>query len=138
MTTTWSGCSTTSPASRSARAWPGRPGSARRPRSRSRAEGIGMGTDDLSQALADRLAVTDVVVRWFELVDAKAWDRMHEVLTDDTTARWTPEVLVQGRDRIVAATRHMIRSEEHTSELQSLAYLVCRLLLEKKKTNAIS
>src|SRR3989441_8441893 len=28
-----------------------------------------------------------------------------------------------------------LRSEEHTSELQSLAYLVCRLLLEKKKTN---
>src|SRR2546425_6166703 len=27
------------------------------------------------------------------------------------------------------------RSEEHTSELQSLAYLVCRLLLEKKKLN---
>src|SRR5205823_7435856 len=29
------------------------------------------------------------------------------------------------------------RSEEHTSELQSLAYLVCRLLLEKKKTSKI-
>src|SRR5687767_15453320 len=29
--------------------------------------------------------------------------------------------------------RHLPRSEEHTSELQSLAYLVCRLLLEKKK-----
>src|SRR2546425_561714 len=28
-----------------------------------------------------------------------------------------------------------VRSEEHTSELQSLAYLVCRLLLEKKKKN---
>src|SRR5205823_10985935 len=28
-----------------------------------------------------------------------------------------------------------LRSEEHTSELQSLAYLVCRLLLEKKKEN---
>src|SRR2546425_8858229 len=28
---------------------------------------------------------------------------------------------------------HLLRSEEHTSELQSLAYLVCRLLLEKKK-----
>src|SRR2546425_1405515 len=27
----------------------------------------------------------------------------------------------------------VVRSEEHTSELQSLAYLVCRLLLEKKK-----
>src|SRR3989441_8477530 len=30
--------------------------------------------------------------------------------------------------------RGLKRSEEHTSELQSLAYLVCRLLLEKKKT----
>src|SRR5205823_12294784 len=29
-----------------------------------------------------------------------------------------------------------VRSEEHTSELQSLAYLVCRLLLEKKKKNS--
>src|SRR2546425_12067185 len=29
-----------------------------------------------------------------------------------------------------------LRSEEHTSELQSLAYLVCRLLLEKKKIKA--
>src|SRR2546425_6262303 len=37
----------------------------------------------------------------------------------------------------VFALRHgdevAARSEEHTSELQSLAYLVCRLLLEKKK-----
>src|SRR2546423_2209904 len=32
-------------------------------------------------------------------------------------------------DLVLTATR----SEEHTSELQSLAYLVCRLLLEKKK-----
>src|SRR2546425_6402311 len=30
-------------------------------------------------------------------------------------------------------TTNTVRSEEHTSELQSLAYLVCRLLLEKKK-----
>src|SRR2546423_5931427 len=30
-----------------------------------------------------------------------------------------------------------VRSEEHTSELQSLAYLVCRLLLEKKKKNSV-
>src|SRR5687767_15741939 len=32
---------------------------------------------------------------------------------------------------------HADRSEEHTSELQSLAYLVCRLLLEKKKRQCI-
>src|SRR3712207_7179465 len=30
-----------------------------------------------------------------------------------------------------------LRSEEHTSELQSRQYLVCRLLLEKKKKNSI-
>src|SRR2546425_7416653 len=32
-----------------------------------------------------------------------------------------------------SSSDHFHRSEEHTSELQSLAYLVCRLLLEKKK-----
>src|SRR5687767_15603500 len=35
--------------------------------------------------------------------------------------------------RLPAAEMRRFRSEEHTSELQSLAYLVCRLLLEKKK-----
>src|SRR3989441_6726745 len=34
---------------------------------------------------------------------------------------------------VVHAALRLDRSEEHTSELQSLAYLVCRLLLEKKK-----
>src|SRR3712207_8156221 len=39
-------------------------------------------------------------------------------------------------DRLVATLREARdqRSEEHTSELQSRQYLVCRLLLEKKKT----
>src|SRR2546425_7524509 len=36
-------------------------------------------------------------------------------------------------DAPTARLRGDARSEEHTSELQSLAYLVCRLLLEKKK-----
>src|SRR5205823_11499096 len=36
-------------------------------------------------------------------------------------------------DRASQVVRENERSEEHTSELQSLAYLVCRLLLEKKK-----
>src|SRR5438477_9138234 len=38
-----------------------------------------------------------------------------------------------GRDRAQMARRRSIRSEEHTSELQSHVNLVCRLLLEKKK-----
>src|SRR2546425_2624275 len=41
----------------------------------------------------------------------------------------------QGSDFTVEPESSLVayRSEEHTSELQSLAYLVCRLLLEKKK-----
>src|ERR1041384_8580042 len=38
----------------------------------------------------------------------------------------------------VADEWHAFRSEEHTSELQSLAYLVCRLLLENKKNTTHS
>src|SRR5687767_15276819 len=37
------------------------------------------------------------------------------------------------RDVLNHRAEDRARSEEHTSELQSLAYLVCRLLLEKKK-----
>src|SRR2546423_2016597 len=44
-----------------------------------------------------------------------------------------PRQLGFGRPRI-GKTFFRARSEEHTSELQSLAYLVCRLLLEKKKS----
>src|SRR2546425_9541000 len=43
-------------------------------------------------------------------------------------------VFLQGLMVVQAVARQVSeRSEEHTSELQSLAYLVCRLLLEKKK-----
>src|SRR2546425_3073335 len=41
--------------------------------------------------------------------------------------------LAQYTSRMIEKPAHGERSEEHTSELQSLAYLVCRLLLEKKK-----
>src|SRR5437899_5549970 len=37
-----------------------------------------------------------------------------------------------------AITQRLDRSEEHTSELQSLRHLVCRLLLEKKKESTSS
>src|SRR2546425_7101306 len=42
------------------------------------------------------------------------------------------EPRVHGEHRQERAGEREGRSEEHTSELQSLAYLVCRLLLEKK------
>src|SRR2546425_7547561 len=42
-----------------------------------------------------------------------------------------------GVERRVTLSRRLTRSEEHTSEPQSLAYLVCRLLLEKKKSHVV-
>src|SRR5438270_1994987 len=50
--------------------------------------------------------------------------------TQGATGR--PETLPDGQSRLVY--RRSRRSEEHTSELQSQSKLVCRLLLEKKKT----
>src|SRR3712207_7778323 len=51
----------------------------------------------------------------------------------------TGRVNRSGRERFRAmiAESEVARSEEHTSELQSRQYLVCRLLLEKKKTTTI-
>src|SRR5687767_15766040 len=54
----------------------------------------------------------------------------------DVLPRAEPRVDLGRRAEVVAhpvVERRVGRSEEHTSELQSLAYLVCRLLLEKKK-----
>src|SRR5258705_2648198 len=54
-----------------------------------------------------------------------------------------PVETFENRDRPIrfvsrfADELHSLRSEEHTSELQSLRHLVCRLLLEKKKRNEI-
>src|SRR5437764_7238469 len=52
----------------------------------------------------------------------------------------TDQAMSLGAERMIAlplgAQAHgLVRSEEHTSELQSPMYLVCRLLLEKKKIN---
>src|SRR3712207_8762062 len=56
--------------------------------------------------------------------------------------RSTPRPQAEGSSLNNASSRHPVpvprsrsRSEEHTSELQSRQYLVCRLLLEKKKEN---
>ena len=47
-----------------------------------------------------------------------------------------PKVLIRQWAPCIQCQRHETnRSEEHTSELQSRQYLVCRLLLEKKKKN---
>src|SRR5260370_22591338 len=53
-------------------------------------------------------------------------------MTTRRRAHW-PSRLIWQRRLATAATSHPLRSEEHTSELQSHLNLVCRLLLEKKK-----
>src|SRR3712207_7112728 len=64
-------------------------------------------------------------------------DERRQVVAEDEVDRLRP-----GADRRRAHPRRavrrgllLVRSEEHTSELQSRQYLVCRLLLEKKKKN---
>src|SRR5687767_15775699 len=60
---------------------------------------------------------------------------IEDVVTTGGSTRETMVVAREAGATVVGAGR----SEEHTSELQSLAYLVCRLLLEKKnKYNLLS
>src|SRR5262249_61708762 len=54
---------------------------------------------------------------------------------NDPSAARRPVVSVKNRQRRIGGREREERSEEHTSELQSLTNLVCRLLLEKKKHN---
>src|SRR5258707_6543666 len=49
------------------------------------------------------------------------------------SARRSAVLLISSRRSARHVKRDSMRSEEHTSELQSRQYLVCRLLLEKKK-----
>src|SRR2546425_3315978 len=63
----------------------------------------------------------------------------YDAVPDAAAPKFDPgTLLAHASAALAAAARHPERSEEHTSELQSLAYLVCRLLLEKKKDRSIS
>src|SRR6476661_10892219 len=57
---------------------------------------------------------------------------LHDALPIYPGPRAQPQVGLQ-RTRVAGQVRGLVRSEEHTSELQSHLNLVCRLLLEKKK-----
>src|SRR5229473_8431585 len=64
---------------------------------------------------------------------------LHDALPISPTATcWCRRRPIAGSTPTISASVSPPRSEEHTSELQSLAYLVCRLLLEKKKTSLIA
>src|SRR5438445_4900654 len=57
---------------------------------------------------------------------------------DAAEVTWVPTCSTSSGERAATSLRLLIlRSEEHTSELQSRQYLVCRLLLEKKNIRNI-
>src|SRR5205823_13099397 len=58
---------------------------------------------------------------------------LHDALPISALPVLRHRLLVKPEADLEGITPDSVRSEEHTSELQSLAYLVCRLLLEKKK-----
>src|SRR2546422_7155215 len=57
----------------------------------------------------------------------------HEIPVSDLPGREKDGRNTRGRDERPQRAAPRLRSEEHTSELQSRLHLVCRLLLEKKK-----
>src|SRR3712207_7109065 len=64
------------------------------------------------------------------------WDLDSKVDQAMDALRCPPDDAEVGK--LSGGERRRVRSEEHTSELQSRQYLVCRLLLEKKKTSLSS
>src|SRR3712207_7922094 len=82
-------------------------------------------TEIYTLSLHDALPISEgvpVLASWGRRVGAYLVDSLVFVLP-----------LVVGGGLLIAADEGAGRSEEHTSELQSRQYLVCRLLLEKKK-----
>src|SRR2546425_6748351 len=72
------------------------------------------------------------------LHDALPIYRFHKIiLRSGDNSGESPHDLLNKRNPKPECRKTLSRSEEHTSELQSLAYLVCRLLLEKKKKKNI-
>src|SRR2546427_1864396 len=66
-------------------------------------------------------------------VEVHALDGREVGVEQDRVDRERLRLTLLGRDVAAAALHADLRSEEHTSELQSQSNLVCRLLLEKKK-----
>src|SRR2546425_5615020 len=95
-------------------------------------------TEIYTLSLHDALPISpSVVISWRRSGTTVAWNgfRRRAIATISGAAPSSRFKTVRTDDRSACTSA---RSEEHTSELQSLAYLVCRLLLEKKKKKSRS
>jgi hypothetical protein len=63
-------------------------------------------------AIADRLAIIDLVNRHVDDIDAKRWDNVGDFFSEDAVAQWTPEKSMQGPAGIVGAMRQMLDTDE--------------------------
>src|SRR3712207_8242338 len=81
-----------------------------------------MGDDYLTKPINIKLLLTKIstLLRLAQLRSQQSQSELNQLVKE------------QSRQQIAAAWEINDRSEEHTSELQSRQYLVCRLLLEKK------
>src|SRR5258707_8003018 len=86
-----------------------------------------LGCDDVS----DRMGPNNIVMAWENTKPLVVFRSRMRSFDDFVGA-----LFAVGLDSELP--QQLSRSEEHTSELQSRQYLVCRLLLEKKKTSAIA
>src|SRR2546425_9389590 len=71
-----------------------------------------------------------------EIIAGHVGEDVEVIMTDESAIYpWALNKLPKEKHKTINHSKeyaHGDRSEEHTSELQSLAYIVCRLLLEKK------
>jgi hypothetical protein len=67
-----------------------------------------VGTDPM----ADRVAIADLISRYFAATDAKRWDEVADFYTDDAIVWFNPDSSTTGRDAIVAFTRSMLGTDE--------------------------
>src|SRR5258707_9899331 len=100
-----------------------------------------------AQELLRTMMRPDIYDLWFAPLKATGFDGQVltlqvandfcEVWLSDNYLGLIREVLARTSGQPLHVQFQVARSEEHTSELQSRQYLVCRLLLEKKKRNII-
>src|SRR5437899_5311606 len=100
-----------------------------------------MRSSELRAITTEHLPSSDVPVSTSVVITATATTEISTLSLHDALPIWLARCRVAAHGGIVAHPEHRRRdsqrtasgrSEEHTSELQSLRHLVCRLLLEKK------